>query len=234
MERLYTTEEVAEWLRIDVATVRRLVARGEVTAYRVGNEYRFKSTDVEAYLLHQRVTVSDGADANSRRLTQRAAIAFQWAHDQGRKSGARHVDAMYVLLSLTNSEDCVAGQVLQRLGVTMARVRDGATTSVITGGTSADSLSDKDASSNGISDVSNDSLELGMEVTSELSQIIRLAIDETIRIGRHRVGTGQILLGMLRSDETVPAQVLRAMGVTYDSARAHINQVIQMGQAADD
>jgi len=95
MEKLYTTEEVAEWLRIDVATVRRLVARGEVTAYRVGNEYRFKSTDVEAYLLRQRVTASDGADADNRRITQRAAVAFQWAHDQGRKNGARHVDTMF-------------------------------------------------------------------------------------------------------------------------------------------
>jgi excisionase family DNA binding protein len=33
VERLLTTEEVAELLRIDPVTVRRLIGRGELTAY---------------------------------------------------------------------------------------------------------------------------------------------------------------------------------------------------------
>ncbi|MBV9712245.1 MAG: helix-turn-helix domain-containing protein, partial [Ktedonobacteraceae bacterium] len=34
MERLLTTEEVAEYLRVEVITIRRLVNRGELPAYR--------------------------------------------------------------------------------------------------------------------------------------------------------------------------------------------------------
>src|ERR1700694_3470904 len=57
MERLLTTEEVAELLRIDPVTVRRLIMRGELTAYRIAGEYRFAPSDVEKFLESQRVVV---------------------------------------------------------------------------------------------------------------------------------------------------------------------------------
>src|SRR2546430_1498322 len=60
MEPLLTTEEVAEWLRVDVVTVRRLISRGELPAYRIGNEYRFKTSELEAYLQRQRVSGEEG------------------------------------------------------------------------------------------------------------------------------------------------------------------------------
>src|SRR5437763_636326 len=47
MERLLTTEEVAELLRIDPVTVRRLVMRGELIGYRIAGEYRFTEAGVE-------------------------------------------------------------------------------------------------------------------------------------------------------------------------------------------
>ena len=57
MERLLTTEEVAELLRIDPVTVRRLIGRGELTAYRIAGEYRFTEADLEKFLESQRVVV---------------------------------------------------------------------------------------------------------------------------------------------------------------------------------
>ena len=56
MERLLTTDEVAEYLRVDVVTIRRLVSRGELTAYRIGSEYRFTPSDLDYYLQQQRVS----------------------------------------------------------------------------------------------------------------------------------------------------------------------------------
>ena len=41
MEHLMTTEEVAEILHVDPATIRRLVNRGDLAAYRIGADYRF-------------------------------------------------------------------------------------------------------------------------------------------------------------------------------------------------
>src|SRR5579884_2910785 len=57
MERLLTTEEVAELLRIEPVTVRRLIMRGELSAYRIAGEYRFTPVDVEQFLESQRVVV---------------------------------------------------------------------------------------------------------------------------------------------------------------------------------
>ncbi len=60
MERLLTTEEVAELLRIEPVTVRRLVTRGELIAYRIAGEYRFTPENVENFVESQRVVVRVG------------------------------------------------------------------------------------------------------------------------------------------------------------------------------
>src|SRR5436305_5360909 len=55
MEHLMTSEEVAEYLHVDPVTIRRLVNKGELAAYRIGADYRFAPSDVEAYLQRQRI-----------------------------------------------------------------------------------------------------------------------------------------------------------------------------------
>ena len=56
---LYTTEEVARYLRLDVVTVRRLVSRGELKAYKIGNEYRFDEAQVSAFLRASEIGAGD-------------------------------------------------------------------------------------------------------------------------------------------------------------------------------
>src|SRR5215470_6676085 len=55
LEGLFTSEDVANYLKVDVVTVRRLVNRGELAAYRVGGEYRFRKHDINDYLERQYV-----------------------------------------------------------------------------------------------------------------------------------------------------------------------------------
>jgi excisionase family DNA binding protein len=62
MEKLLTSEEVADYLRVDVVTVRRLVNRGDLTAYRIGGEYRFMQPDVEEFVKRQRVPAGEQGD----------------------------------------------------------------------------------------------------------------------------------------------------------------------------
>src|SRR5579875_4028782 len=61
MDRLLTTEEVAEYLRVDVVTVRRLVGRNELVAYKVGGAYRFMREDIEMFVRQQRVSGTEEA-----------------------------------------------------------------------------------------------------------------------------------------------------------------------------
>lgn len=50
-ENLLTTKQVAQYLRVDKFTVYRLVAQKKIPAYRVGNQWRFKKSMVEAWLM---------------------------------------------------------------------------------------------------------------------------------------------------------------------------------------
>src|ERR1700694_3225340 len=60
MERLLTTEEVAELLRIDPVTVRRLIMRRGLNAYRIAGEFRFTTENREKSLESQRVVENMG------------------------------------------------------------------------------------------------------------------------------------------------------------------------------
>ncbi len=50
-EDLLTTEQVARYLRVDKFTIYRLVAQRKLPAFRVGNQWRFKRTVVDAWLI---------------------------------------------------------------------------------------------------------------------------------------------------------------------------------------
>lgn len=50
-ENLLTTEQVARYLKVDKFTVYRLVARKKIPAFRVGNQWRFKKSMLEAWLM---------------------------------------------------------------------------------------------------------------------------------------------------------------------------------------
>lgn len=47
-DRLMTSGEVAEYLRLDIQTVSRMAARGEIPAVKVGREWRFKKEYLDA------------------------------------------------------------------------------------------------------------------------------------------------------------------------------------------
>jgi len=49
-EVLLTTEQVANYLKIDKFTVYRLVAQKKLPAFKVGNQWRFKRALLEAWL----------------------------------------------------------------------------------------------------------------------------------------------------------------------------------------
>ena len=50
-EILLTTEQVADYLRIDKFTLYRLVSLKKIPAFKVGNQWRFKKTMIDDWLL---------------------------------------------------------------------------------------------------------------------------------------------------------------------------------------
>jgi excisionase family DNA binding protein len=50
-ETLLTVEQVAGYLHVDKFTVYRLVAQKEMPAFKVGNQWRFKRSLIDAWLM---------------------------------------------------------------------------------------------------------------------------------------------------------------------------------------
>jgi len=50
-ENLLTTDQVAEYLRVDKFTIYRLVGRKKIPAFRVGSQWRFDKKIIDAWLL---------------------------------------------------------------------------------------------------------------------------------------------------------------------------------------
>lgn len=59
MDKLLTMQEICDCLQISRSTVNRLVTSGEIAAFKVGGQLRFKETDVELYLRSAKVGAPD-------------------------------------------------------------------------------------------------------------------------------------------------------------------------------
>jgi excisionase family DNA binding protein len=53
-EGFLTTEEVLDYLQVNLRTVYRLIKAGKIPAVRVGRQWRFRKTDIDAWLESQR------------------------------------------------------------------------------------------------------------------------------------------------------------------------------------
>src|SRR6059058_4469046 len=53
-ESFLTTEEVLEYLQVNLRTVYRLIKAGKIPAVRVGRQWRFRKRDIDAWLDSQR------------------------------------------------------------------------------------------------------------------------------------------------------------------------------------
>src|SRR5215207_9083273 len=56
-----TTEEVLEYLQVNLRTVYRLIKAGKIPAVRVGRQWRFRKRDIDAWLDSQRTQSGGGA-----------------------------------------------------------------------------------------------------------------------------------------------------------------------------
>src|SRR5579859_4265787 len=97
MESLKTTEEIAEYLRVEVVTVRRLATRGELPAYRVGGEFRFFAQEIQDYVRSQRVS---GSSDPFDKFTERSRKVLSFANLEAEELGHGFVGTEHLLLGM--------------------------------------------------------------------------------------------------------------------------------------
>ena len=64
-ESFLTTEEVLEYLQVNLRTVYRLIKAGKIPAIRVGRQWRFRKRDIDAWLDSQRTQSGGNATATA-------------------------------------------------------------------------------------------------------------------------------------------------------------------------
>ena len=236
MERLLTTDEVAEYLRVDVVTIRRLVSRGELTAYRIGSEYRFTPSDLEAYLQRQRVSTGAGEESGAPentplewvrkalqgkhttpsdrdrfdKFTEQARRVLQLSQEEARRFQHNYIGTEHLLLVLIREDGGVAAQVLRNMGIELKQVREAVKSIIGRGGHVVPGG------------------EIGL--TPRAKKVIELAVDEARRLDLHYVGTEHMLLGLIREGEGIAAGVLESQGVKLDQARTEVIRAISQLQ----
>jgi excisionase family DNA binding protein len=73
-ETFLTTEEVLEYLQVNLRTVYRLIKAGKIPAVRVGRQWRFRKRDIDAWLDSQRTRgVAAPSSASAPTRTERRA-----------------------------------------------------------------------------------------------------------------------------------------------------------------
>ncbi len=208
MERLLTTEEVAELLRIEPVTVRRLVTRGELIGYRIAGEYRFAQEDVEKFVQSQRVVVNirPGPEHPFAKFTERARKVLEMANEEASRYNHDGVGTEHVLLAIMREEKGVGARALHLLDVRQDNVRQQIETLHPAG--------EQPVYDN----------QIGMTQQGKMS--IEMAVQEAQLFKHHYIGTEHLLLGLLREEEDIASQVLRESGVTIDKARQLIKQIL--------
>src|SRR2546421_10821671 len=212
MERLLTTEEVAELLRIDPVTVRRLVTRGELIAYRIAGEYRFTPAGVKDFVENQRVVVSMGPGPNHpyARFTERARKVLSLANEEAYRYHHDGVGTEHVLLAIMSEWEGVGARVLNRLEVRPGEVRE-----------QIEAL--HPAGEQPVGDG-----QIGMTQQGKAS--LELAVQEVRSRGHHYLGTEHLLLGLLREEGGLGSQGLLRAGATPEKAREVVKEVLAAEQ----
>ena len=214
MERLLTTEEVAELLRIDAVTVRRLIMRGELTAYRIAGEFRFTPADLEKFLESQRVVVNiTSKNQFGDKFTNQARKVLSLAIEEARRHHHTSVGTEHMLLAIMSGGEGIAVKALAQLQVQPSEVR-------------AQIESLHPAGEQPVGDS-----QPGM--TAQGKESIELAVQEARSLGHHYLGTEHLLLGLLREEGELGGQVLRKSGVTFEKARALIKQLLTAEQQGE-
>lgn len=232
MEPLLTTEEVADYLRVEVVTVRRLINRGDLAAYRIGGEFRFMAPDIEDFVKRQRVP-NPGGEGEQRevfeKFTERARKVLAFAQLEAQSFQHDYIGTEHLLLGLIREGEGVAARVLMRLGVELVEVRIRILHIMEQGKQRNDVGQHLKAAVAGIigSIGRGDNAEGEIGLTNRAKKVMELAVDEARRMKHHYIGTEHLLLGLLREGDGLAAYVLvEGFGLNLGKVRELTLQVL--------
>jgi ATP-dependent Clp protease ATP-binding subunit ClpC len=138
------------------------------------------------------------------RFTERARKVIFYAQEEAQRMGESQVGTEHLLLGLIRETDSVAARILDRLGVSMQRIRSEIERYAPRG----DARPGQE-----------------MQLTPRAKRVIDLAYDEARQLNNNYIGTEHLLLGLIREGEGLAARVLHKLGVDLERARREVMQL---------
>ncbi len=231
-----TSEEVAEIFHVDPVTIRRIVNKGDLAAYRIASDYRFAPSDIEEYLRKQRIGQPLKKEAEGtfvldqltqwilnalkgkyvtpievvnrfNRFTPPARMVLTRAHEEAQRFQHKFVGTEHILLGLMDEETDLCAQILRDVNTEPGEVRK-VVEEIMSKGKR---LVPEEQTSTGV-----------IALTGRAKKVIELSVDEARRFNRQMVDSEHLLIGLLRENGGIAAGVLMALGVTVEGARTHL------------
>ena len=141
------------------------------------------------------------------RFTERSRRVVFYAQEEAGRLGENAVSTEHLLLGLVRENDSVAARLLDRMGVSLGRIRSEIERQVARG---------------------NGRLAQDMQLTPRAKRVIDLAYDEARQLNNNYIGTEHLLLGLIREGEGLAGRVLKKLGVDLERTR---NEAIQLQNA---
>lgn len=135
------------------------------------------------------------------RFTERARKVVFFAQEEAQKFGEGYVSTEHLLLGLVRETDSVAARVLERLGVSLGRIRAEVEKQLPRG----EARQSQD-----------------MTLTPRAKRVIDLAYDEARNLNNNYIGTEHLLLGLIREGDGLAGRVLAKLGVELEKARREV------------
>src|SRR5919201_6584106 len=135
------------------------------------------------------------------RFTERARRVVFFAQEEAGRFGENYVSTEHLLLGLVRENDRGAARILDRLGVSLGRIRSEIERQVTRG---------------------DGRLGQDMQLTPRAKRVIDLAYDEARQLNNNYIGTEHLLLGLIREGEGLAGRVLSKLGVDLETTRREI------------
>ncbi len=124
-----------------------------------------------------------------------------FAQEEAQKFGEGYVSTEHLLLGLVRESDSVAARVLEKLGVSLNKIRTEVEKALPRG---------------------EGGKTQEMALTPRAKRVIDLAYDEARNLSNNYIGTEHLLLGLVREGDGLAGRILAKLGIELEKARAEV------------
>jgi hypothetical protein len=140
------------------------------------------------------------------RFTERARKVMGLARQEAQRFGHDYIGTEHILLGLVQEGSGVAAQVLKNLDVEMKKIRH-EVEKIVKSGTNTVTMGQ-------------------LPFTPRAKKVLELALEEAQQLGHNYIGTEHLLLGLIRENEGIAAQVLMNMNVKLEEVREEVLELL--------